>query len=130
MFTPRYSWNTAKVGVKHQSINQTINQYAYQFSIGFWKCSDSVVIVSPSHIIFEGWTWHILPQTLKCKQSIPISEMISFLIWNSKMALFLTWNCEMVSVLAWNCGMINLICTFLIPSSPECIVKLMMLNST
>jgi hypothetical protein len=26
--------------------------------------------------------------------------------------------------------MINLICTFLIPSSPECIVKLMMLNST
>ena len=22
---PRYSWNTAKVGVKHQSINQSIN---------------------------------------------------------------------------------------------------------
>jgi len=21
LFTPRYSWNTAKVGVKHQSIN-------------------------------------------------------------------------------------------------------------
>jgi hypothetical protein len=23
---PQYSWNTAKVGVKHQSINQSINE--------------------------------------------------------------------------------------------------------
>ena len=27
-FTPRYSWNIAKVGVKHQSINQSINQFS------------------------------------------------------------------------------------------------------
>ena len=26
MFTPRYSWNIAKVGIQHQSINQSISQ--------------------------------------------------------------------------------------------------------
>ena len=26
VMTPWYTWNTAKVGIKHQSINQAINQ--------------------------------------------------------------------------------------------------------
>ena len=30
MHTPRYSLTTANVGVKHQSINQSINMYNFQ----------------------------------------------------------------------------------------------------
>jgi len=32
--TPQYSWNTAKVGVKHQSINQSINRFKVSIANG------------------------------------------------------------------------------------------------
>ena len=35
-YTPWYSWNTAKVGIKHQSINQSKMNCSFRFN--FWDC--------------------------------------------------------------------------------------------
>ena len=36
LITPRYSWNTAKIGDKHKSINQSINRLDFLTLLGYF----------------------------------------------------------------------------------------------
>jgi hypothetical protein len=51
--TPRYNWNIAKFGIKHQSINQSINQYFYMnlrmMRVNLLHCN--TLFLGPS------WSW-------------------------------------------------------------------------
>ena len=59
LFTPQYSWNTAKIGVKHQSINQSINRM-----LASMKASLRADI--QLHICVVIWT-----VALRCQRSKP-----------------------------------------------------------
>jgi hypothetical protein len=58
LFTPLYSWNTAKVGVKHQSINQSINWFSWyvkiaNFTINFFFTCCRNMRVFVIHVYFR-----------------------------------------------------------------------------
>ena len=72
MFTPWYSWNTAKVGVQHQSTNQNQISTNYQLSSyclwhmqsgylsecfmqKWWRCK------GPMGNVYSNWVYDVLP---------------------------------------------------------------------
>ena len=57
MFTPQYSCNIAKVGVKHQSINQSMfnkNKYYRVRAMVFNSTFNNISVISWRSVLFRG----------------------------------------------------------------------------